>query len=156
MRGEHQAAFEHLRDDFGGASLQQAIELRVVERAHDHRQIGALLAHVMQDFQRRGRIGKRYRDRARLVKPRGDQRFAAPCIAVDDVRPIGGFAHALGIGIECEIRNILGLEQASEILSAAAVAAMMMWSRRDRRVAICVTRAPRQSLSEPAQTGSKN
>ena len=42
VRREHEAAFEHLRHDLGRRPrCQQAIELGVVERAHDHRQLRA-------------------------------------------------------------------------------------------------------------------
>ena len=43
VRREHQAALEHLGHDFRRAGVEQAVELAVVERAHDHRQLGPQL-----------------------------------------------------------------------------------------------------------------
>ena len=37
MGGEHQASLQHFRHDFGGARIEQPIELGIVEGAHDHR-----------------------------------------------------------------------------------------------------------------------
>ena len=46
--GEHQAALEHLGHHFGRAGLEQPVEVGVVERAHDHRQLGPQLVHVVR------------------------------------------------------------------------------------------------------------
>ena len=44
--------------DFGRAGLDQAVELAVVDGAHDHRQLGPQLLHVVQDLER-GRACRR-------------------------------------------------------------------------------------------------
>ncbi len=124
MRREHEAAFEHLRHDLGGACAEQAIELGVVERADDHRQLRPRLMSVVQDLERDLRVGKRDHHRARPGETRREERFLAPRVAVDDAAPFArGFAHALRIRIERDERDVLRFEQPREILAAAPVAA---------------------------------
>ena len=77
----------------------------------------------MQDLERGRRVRERYHQGARLGQPGGDQRFAPPCIAVDDAAAVrGSFAYTLGIGVERDARNLLFLEESREVLAAAAEA----------------------------------
>ena len=77
VRREHQAAFEHFRHDFRRARRQQPVELVVVERAHDDRQLGPRLMRVMEDLQRHRRV--RERDRRARAPSRARRRTARPC-----------------------------------------------------------------------------
>ncbi len=73
MRSEHQARFERLGDHFGGARGDQPVQVRVVERAHDHRQRRIDRPCVMQDAQRERSIGESDHERARPGRSGSDQ-----------------------------------------------------------------------------------
>ena len=124
MRREHQASFEHFGDDFGRARLQQQVELGVVQGANDDRHLGTRFVHVMQNLERRRRIGKGHHDRAGLGETGGHQRLAASRVAIDHAAAVCRcLAHTLRIGIEREKRDLLGFQQAREVLPAASVTA---------------------------------
>jgi len=61
--------------------------------------------------------------RARFRDAGRHQRLAPARIAVDDARAVRRFAHALRVGVECEVRDVLALEQPRQVLAAAAVPA---------------------------------
>jgi len=103
---EHEAAFEHLGHDLGRAGFHQAGEIAVVDRAHDHRQVGAQRLGVMQDLHRRGCVGESDGQRLRLRQAGGNQRLAPDGVAVDDRRAAARrLAHALGIVVQRNVRN---------------------------------------------------
>ena len=112
MRSEHQTSLEHFRNDFGRACLEQAIELAVVERAYDHRQLRAHLLDVMKNLQRCSGIGEGYCDGARLCQARRQQCRPARRIAIGDTVVVGcRLVHAFRIRIEGDERDLLGLKK---------------------------------------------
>ncbi len=78
----------------------------------------------MQNPERDGGVHERDHDGARLRESRSEQRLLPARVAIDNGRVVARrFAHALRIGVESDERDVLGLEQAHQILAAAAVAA---------------------------------
>jgi hypothetical protein len=124
MRREHQAALEDLGHDLGRARVEQLVELAVVDRAHDDRELGPARVHLVQDLERERHVGERDDDGARAREPGGAERVAPARVAVDDARAAArGLAHAVRVVVERDERDVLGLEQAREVLAAAPVAA---------------------------------
>ena len=119
----------------------------VVDGAHHNGQLRSQLAHVAQYRHARMQIGVSDDDSLRAREPGGHQYLAATGIAVDDA--LAGSdrgAHALRIHVQRNEADILGVEQAREILSAAAIAAhnhVMVFAERLHGDVVHLLGAPR-------------
>ncbi len=79
VRHQHEARFQRLRHDLRGAGLLQLLQLRVVLRAHQDRQLRAQLAHRPDDLHR-SRCAPRTSARARgSVRDRRLPASRSPC-----------------------------------------------------------------------------
>ena len=124
MRGEHQRAFHHFGNDFGGARFTQFVDMRVVDGAHYHRQFRPQLAHMAQHRHAGLQVGIGDDHRLRARKPCCDQHLASTGVAINHVLTGGnGGAHPLRVHVERDEADVFGIEQAREILPAAAIAA---------------------------------
>ncbi len=124
VRGQHQRAFENFGHHLGSASLAQLFQRAIVHGAHHHRHMRRMFMHEMQDAQRRMRLDIGDDQRTRPLQAGRLQRSQPGGVAIHHVLPGGlGLRHAVGIEVERKVRNVLGVEQARQILPAAAEAA---------------------------------
>ena len=124
MRGEHEAALHDLGHHFGRTGLFEAVDIDIVERAHDHCHARADLAHHPEDPQRRSGIGIRH-DHGLGAHQAGRHQHLTPG-RVAEHHLLAGDRRLLDpdrIDIERDERNRFGLEDAREILAATPVPA---------------------------------
>ena len=124
MAREHQRAFDRLGHDLGRAGGAQPLEIGVVDRAHDHRHARRVRLHEVQDLQRRRRVVIADDHGAGARQARGHQALQPRRVAEHDaLAGRCGLAHAVGIEVERDVGDPLDLQQARQVLAAAAEAA---------------------------------
>ena len=137
MAREHQRSLDRLGHHLGRAGGAQALEVGVVDRSHDDRNLRRVRMREVQDLQRRLRVVVADDDRCGAREPRGHQALQARRVAEHDALAGGrGLAHAIRVEVERDVGDLLGFEQARQVLAAAAEAA-------DDDVPLGVDRAPR-------------
>ena len=124
MAGEHQAGFERVGHDLGRSGRLQPLHVRIVERAHDHRQRRVDRVRVVQDLERGRRVRERDHQGAGARQARGDQGLAPRAVAIyHRLARGGGLAHPLRIQVQRDVAYALLLEKARQVLPGAAIAA---------------------------------
>ena len=107
----------------------------------------------VQDLQRRRRVVVADDDRAGARQARGHQALQARRVAEHDALAGGrGLAHAVGVEVERDVGDLLGLEQARQVLAAAAEAAdddvRLGVDRALRAIVVIATDCSSQSLAD--------
>ena len=124
VRGQHQAAFDNLRDHFGGAGSQQFFHVGIVDGTHDHRQGRLQLVDMVQDLDRGRRTVGCNRHRRGAMDAGRHQRFAPPGVAkYHRLARRRGLGHAIGVQVERHVGQAFLLQHACQILAATAVTA---------------------------------
>ena len=124
MAGQHQRTLDRFRNDFGRAGRAQALEVAVIDRSHHHRHLWRTALHQMQDLQRRGRVGIADDDRACACQACGHQALQPRRIAENNA--LSGsrrLPHPVRVEVERDIGDLFTIEQARQVLAAAAIAA---------------------------------
>ena len=108
MAREHQRALDRLGHDLGRAGGAQALEVGVVDRAHDDRHRRRMRLHEVQHLQRRRRVVIADDDRARARQAGGHQALQPRRVAEHDaLAGGGGLAHAVGVEVERDVGDVL-------------------------------------------------
>ncbi|OIQ75267.1 hypothetical protein GALL_430650 [mine drainage metagenome] len=104
--------------------MPQCLQRAVVECAHHDRHMRRVLAHQVEDAQRRLRFGVGDDHGAGALQTRRLQGGQAGRVTVHHILPRRlGLRHAVGVEVEGDVRDVLGVEQARQVLPAAPEAA---------------------------------
>ena len=124
MRSQHQTRLESLRHHLRGPCRNQALQIAVIQRAHNDREAGIEFMHMMQNAQRSVRIGKGNHHCAGARDAGGNQGFPAGRITEYHLfASRRRFTHPFRIRVKRDIADLFLLEQMGQPLSRPAIAA---------------------------------
>ena len=124
VRGKHQAGFQRLRDDLGGACPGQAFHIPLVGGSYDDRQVGARFGGVVHDALGERGVADRDDDHAGPHQAGRDQRLLAPGVGEDHALAAGcRLAHTVRVEVEGDVVDTFLAQEACQVLAAATEAA---------------------------------